>query len=136
MRPTAESIEGAREARHNSLRTVKRSVKRGRHPNSLANLKSYPKGHTGNPGGRPKTDVARIIAQTIFEQNQEAVYQALGAALLKGNAYVFKELADRAYGKVKESVEVTGADGAPLEVTVKFVRANGETTKPVPSGNA
>ena len=26
---------------------------RGKHPNSQANLKSYPKGVTGNPGGRP-----------------------------------------------------------------------------------
>ena len=119
MRRTAESIEEAKEARQDSLP----SVKRGRHPNSLANLNPFPKGRSGNPGARPKVDVARIIAQAILEQNEEAAYYALGAALLKGNAYVFKELADRAYGKVKDIHEVTGADGAALSVTVKFVAA-------------
>ena len=28
-------------------------IKQGRHPNSLANLKPYEKGVSGNPGGRP-----------------------------------------------------------------------------------
>jgi hypothetical protein len=127
LRRTAESIEEAKEARHDSLRAEKSSKKgRGKNPNSIANLKPYRKGQSGNPGGKPKIDCARIIAQAILERNQEAAYVALGAALLKGNAYVFKELADRAYGKVKERLELTGADGAPLEVTVKFVRPDGK----------
>src|SRR5215469_13142497 len=29
-------------------------MKRGQHPNSLANLKSFKPGESGNPGGRPK----------------------------------------------------------------------------------
>lgn len=77
------------------------------HPNSLANLKPFPKGVSGNPGGKPKRDVAREIAQAIFENNVEGAYESLGKALLKGNAYVFKELAERAYGKLKEVHEVT-----------------------------
>jgi hypothetical protein len=126
VRRTAESIEEAKEARQKPLTAEKSSKKilRGKHPNSIANLKPYRKGQSGNPGGKPKVDFARIIARAILEQNDEAAYKALGAALLKGNAYVFKELADRAYGKVKETHELTGADGAPLEVTVKLVKAN------------
>jgi hypothetical protein len=88
---TADSIEEA-----NSLKPEKKVAKgRGSHPNSRANLKPYPKGTSGNLGGhnKPKVDVAALIARAIIEENQEAAYKALGQALLKGNAYVFKELA-------------------------------------------
>jgi hypothetical protein len=33
------------------------------------------------------------------------LYQAFANAALKGNAYVLQQLADRAYGKLKERVE-------------------------------
>ena len=71
-------------------------------------------------GTRPKNDIAKEIAQAIFENDPDEIYKAL----LKGNAYTFKELAERAYGKIKESHEQTSGDGAPLEVTVKFVEAH------------
>jgi hypothetical protein len=75
----------------------------------------WPKGVSGNPGGRPKNDVGREIARAVLEGNREAAYEALARALLKGNAYVFKELTDRAYGKVSDKMELTGKDGSPLE---------------------
>jgi hypothetical protein len=65
-------------------------------------------GQSGNPGGR-KADLAKQIARAVFEENPEAVIRALSAALNKGNAYTFKELADRAYGKVTDKLEVTEA---------------------------
>ena len=84
---------------------------RGQHPNSRANLVApYPKGVSGNPGGKPRLDVSAIIARAILEGNQEAVYQGLAKALIKGNAYVFKELSDRAYGKVNTPVTVEAGD--------------------------
>jgi hypothetical protein len=72
----------------------------------IENLKPWPKGVSGNPGGRPKNDLAREIAQEVFEQNPEAIYKALTRALLKGNAYLFKQLADRAYGKIADKLEM------------------------------
>jgi hypothetical protein len=62
-------------------------------------------GKSANPGGRPKRDLAAEIARAVFEQNAEALYKAYTKAALKGNAYAFKELADRAYGKMKESIQ-------------------------------
>jgi hypothetical protein len=63
-------------------------------------------GQSGNPNGRPKHDVASEIAKAIFENNPELIYRAYVKAVAKGNAYAFKELADRAYGKLKETHQV------------------------------
>jgi hypothetical protein len=68
-----------------------------------------------NRGGRPIPDWAQDIARAVFENNWEAIYKAMLKPLLNGNAYAFKELADRAYGKLKERHELTGPDGRPLQ---------------------
>ena len=70
-------------------------------PGSAERIKPWrwKKGCSGNPGGRPKNDLARDIAQAIFENSPEAIYKAFCKSLLKGNAYTFKELAERAFGK-------------------------------------
>ena len=75
---------------------------------TLANLRPFKPGQSGNPGGRPKHDVAAEIARAIFEGNREQAYAGLGKALIGGNAYVFKELADRAYGKMTEKLRLSG----------------------------
>jgi len=49
-------------------------------------------GHCPNPGGRPKNDIAKEIAQAVFANNAEALYKTYTKAALKGNAYAFKEL--------------------------------------------
>lgn len=125
----ADSIEEAKSLKSESSGDGTKSSRRGKHANSRANLKPYPKGVSGNPGGRPKVDVAALIARAVLEENQEAAYKALGAALMKGNAYVFKELAERAYGKMKDSavIEHTGTDGAPLSITIKLVKPDGDS---------
>lgn len=103
---TADFIEES-----NSLKApkavAKDGTKRGTHANSRKNLVApYPKGVSGNPGGRQKNDIAKEIAQAVFSENQEAIYKAMSKALLKGNAYVFKEIAERGFGKLKEISEV------------------------------
>src|SRR5215472_9122032 len=60
----------------------------------------WPAGKSANPGGRPRNDIAKEIAVAIFANNTEALYKAYRKALLKGNAYALKELADRAFGKL------------------------------------
>jgi hypothetical protein len=60
-----------------------------------------------NPTGRPKRDIAADIARAVFETSENDAIRAFQAALLKGNAYTFKELAERAYGKLQERKEVT-----------------------------
>lgn len=71
----------------------------------IQNLKPWPKGISGNPAGRPKDDLSVQIARAVFENNAEAIYRGLARRLIKGDARVFKVLADRAYGKVKEQVQ-------------------------------
>jgi hypothetical protein len=112
-RRTADAIEESK-ARKRSEKAPKASG-RGSHPNSRKNLVApWPKGYCPNPGGKPKKDWSAEIARLVFEGNVEAIYTAMSKALLRGNAYTFKELADRAYGKVKEKIEHSGPDGGAM----------------------
>jgi hypothetical protein len=65
------------------------------------------KGVSGNAGGRPKIDRAAELAREILEANPEAYYRGFAEQLSKGNAYAFGVLADRAFGKLKETKEIT-----------------------------
>jgi hypothetical protein len=71
----------------------------------VQNLKPWPRGVSGNPAGRPKNDISVEIAQAVFANNPEAIYDGMRRRLAKGDARVFKVLAERAYGKVKEQAE-------------------------------
>ena len=73
------------------LRTAEKTVEmkpRGR----IQNLKPWKPGQSGNPGGRPRHDVASEIARAVFEGNEEAIYRAMCKALLKGTPKVFQAL--------------------------------------------
>src|SRR5579862_5520619 len=111
MHKTAQTIEESRELGvSQTSETSKKSPKRAIHPNSLKNLKPYVPGQSGNPGGQRKNDLAKEIAQAIFENDGPAIYRAFAKALRSGNAYAFTVLADRAFGKLKEKVEHSGDD--------------------------
>jgi hypothetical protein len=60
-------------------------------------------GVSGNPGGRPKVDLASEIARALFENDAEAIYAAFQKVLRKGSPYGFQVLADRAFGRLKET---------------------------------
>ena len=113
---TAETIEQQHEQGRSSIQNKRNGRGRDRrqrkvHKNSLANLrpKPWPKGKSGNPGGRPH-DVAAEIARNVIEENKAAIYNGLAERAIEGNAYTFKELAERGYGKLKEHVEHSGDD--------------------------
>jgi len=102
---TAQTIE----ERQNSTEGSRRP-KRKLHPNSLANLKPkpWPKGVSGNPGGKPGYDVAAKIARKVFELNEEAIYQGMAQEVIDGKPYAFDVVANRGYGKLKELIEHSG----------------------------
>ena len=103
----------------------KRGIGRGRHASSRkgnANLKPFPKGVSGNPGGLPGTDVAARIARRIFEGNEAAIYEGMGKAPLEGRAYDLSVLADRAFGKIKDKNELSSLDGEAIRLMVKVVK--------------
>ena len=87
----------------------------------------WKKGQSGNPGGRKRgPDLAAEVAQAIFEGNPEAIYNAMLKALKKGNPKVYTALADRAFGKLTEKVEVVSGAALieRLNAGRKRVRAN------------
>ncbi len=55
-------------------------------------------GQSGNPGGRPKKDIAAEIAQKVFEENADAIEKWFVKALKRGNPKLFAVLAARAFG--------------------------------------
>ena len=86
---------------------------------SLANLKKFPKGVSGNPKGRPKG--ARNF-KTIFLEASKAIAEALRLGkepdkiqveivkkgiiqALKGNYAFYKDILDRLYGQAKQTIE-------------------------------
>jgi hypothetical protein len=85
-------------------------------------------GQSGNPGGRPKNDIAAEIARAVFEQNTENLYKAFAKSALQGNAYVFKELADRGYGKQKETVVHEGLETLAETMNKLRKQKNGGTS--------
>ena len=81
----------------------------GHNPNSRKNLCApWKPGDIPNPHGRPKRDAAAEIARKVFELNEELIYKGYVEALRKGSGFTFQVLSDRAYGKLKEQVELSG----------------------------
>jgi hypothetical protein len=103
-RSNAESAQTSRE----NTPPVRPKLKQ-RDASRIASWRWQP-GHCPNPGGRPKHDLSAEIARACFEQNAEALFKAYTKALLRGNAYAFKELSDRAYGKMTERVEYSNSE--------------------------
>lgn len=85
---------------------------------------TFQKGKSGNPGGRPK--VAPAVREALEALTMPAVL-VLAEALKSEDLRLAKDTAlailERNLGKVATPVELGGADGAPLGITVAFVKA-------------
>jgi len=81
-------------------------------------------GKSGNPGGRPKVDLAAEVARALFENDAEAIYAAFQKVLRKGSPYAYQVLSDRAYRRLKETHAVEhlpyqGKSNEDLEAKVR-----------------
>jgi hypothetical protein len=109
-RKAARGDENTPRSSRENTQSVTRKKRRG-DASRIAPWRWQP-GYCPNPGGRPKDDIAQQIAKAVFENNAEELYKAFCKTALKGNAYAFKGLADRAFGKLKESRVI---EHAPLQ---------------------
>ena len=83
----------------------------------------FPKGQSGNPGGRPKAlrDIVELAQShapdaietlTTIMRNEEAPAAArIGAA---------SAILDRAFGKAPQAVQMSGLDGGPIEQRIEI----------------
>jgi len=120
---------------------TKNRYARGKHPNSLANLKTgkegWQKGQSGNPKGRTSkaaciTSLIReMLDQPIEEGKPETWRQAIAKAILigavTGNPAITKELLERLEGRVTQpiegGIEITDARNLSEEELDKRIRA-------------
>src|SRR5215471_19264741 len=79
---------------------------------------AFKPGQSGDPGGRPKIDVAAEIARRAFEKDPEAIAKAMHAKLRRGDAKVFTTCGERGYGKLPTPVSVE--QNEPLEIRHKI----------------
>lgn len=80
----------------------------------------------GNVGGRPKktplTDACReLLVKPVPDDPTgqtyaEAIVERLAEAALNGNIAAAREIADRAEGKARQSMEVSGPEGGAVEL--------------------
>jgi len=85
---------------------------------------AWVKGVSGNPGGRPPGLAELVREQT--QDGQELVRFMLG--VLRGRKQPVRLrmeaaawLADRGFGKALQQMELTGADGGPMEIVFRYV---------------
>lgn len=117
MRKTAQFIEEQKAAVIAAAGKRKPRGKPFEKGNKLGNR--FKPGESGNPSGKPGCDLAAVAARRLFENAGEGNLPEIPKGF---NAYAYSVLADRAYGKMKDVKEITGAEGGPLEVTVRFVK--------------
>ena len=95
---------------------------------TIENLQPFKKGQSGNPKGRPKKlpEIDKLLADVLGEEKDgvtaaDAILRKLRAMAASGNIRAAEILLDRAYGKAKQSTDLT-TNGRDL--IVRFVDAD------------
>jgi len=111
----ARSGEGAA-----TLPTQNSGKNSGRPRGRVENLKPWPKGVSGNPGGRPRKQpiteaYLEVAGRTVPGDSRGRTYAQAAAerqfrAALKGSTSAIREIADRLEGKPQQRIEVTNVE--------------------------
>ena len=95
-------------------------------PRSLKNLRSFQKGRSGNPGGRPKNvisqaslDWLRIIDSKTGKTNAELVAVAQGKKALEGETNAYCAIRDTTEGRPAQTQRHEIIGGGPVKVEVE-----------------
>lgn len=91
-------------------------------------LKKFKKGQTGNPNGRPKKLPAldALMEKVMGEEKDgktamEAIIAALRAKAARGDVRAAELLLNRAYGKVKEELNINASIATVKELIIEPV---------------
>lgn len=84
---------------------------------------AFKKGQSGNPNGRRVEKLSDTLAKKYGPKAIEYISSVLEdkKAELRYRVDCAKYLADRAYGKAAQAVEVGGKDGGPIEVSINII---------------
>ena len=110
-------------AKKKAIKQGKNSRKSPKGSGNVTNLKSWKKGQSGNPKGRPRKEdcLTSLLKEEIEEicpkdkekrTWKELIVLATMQLAMKGNATALKEIWERMDGKVRDKLELTG--GAEL----------------------
>jgi len=108
---------------------------RGKHPNTLRNLKSYPPGVNGNP--KPGNSLTAMLKNALQDRSKEGKLLAIKLiestieGAIKREPTPFKELWDRVEGKVPQPV--VGDGGGPVIIKIVW-DGNDERLRQLPAG--
>lgn len=88
--------------------------------------KPFPKGKSGNPGGRPKTiEAVRDLARSYTVEAVQALVLNLADESGAVRNVAAQTILERGWGKAPITYSGEGGEGAPkAEVTVRFVGAD------------
>lgn len=78
-------------------------------------------GQSGNPGGRPKDFLSRLLRETTSDEDARTVVETLRSFAKAGKIEHIREFWDRFEGKVPQPQQVGGDPDAPVRVVIEYV---------------